>query len=118
MIIVTDATDDSYRIILFAPCYSFPGYSYLHSPHHDIYIQTLYCFPETFSKHSSLAGFEAAPALYFQDFIAPNISTWPRSSNLILLTFDTYFLEVKQLVDQMGFEHVRVYFNQSVFKDR
>ena len=46
--------------------------------------------------------FDTPPSEYYQTYIAPQMSTWRRSGKLIVLTFDTYWLELKQRLHQDG----------------
>ena len=104
---IVDTSHDIYHILLLAPCYSFPGYSSLHSTQKNVHFHTLDCFPNIFSKHTVPAIFDASPTLLYNELISPHISSWRSSGRIIVLTFDTYWLELQPLLRQDGIENVK-----------
>eukprot|EP00597_Dinobryon_sp_UTEXLB2267_P005275 CAMPEP_0170058122 /NCGR_PEP_ID=MMETSP0019_2-20121128/863_1 /TAXON_ID=98059 /ORGANISM="Dinobryon sp., Strain UTEXLB2267" /LENGTH=122 /DNA_ID=CAMNT_0010262983 /DNA_START=1252 /DNA_END=1620 /DNA_ORIENTATION=- len=71
------------NVYLAAPCYSFPGYSFVYSPHYPVNVHMPSCQPGESSQY-----FDNDPAAYLLRMIQDSIDITDRD---YILTFDAYY---------------------------
>ena len=104
---IVDNTKETYTVLLLAPCYSFPGHSYLHSFKHDINLLAVDCSPSLSRAFTQSDQFESSPSKFYEDNIAPHMPKWRHSGKVVALTFDVYWNDFKEYFHRDGLFQVR-----------